>query len=104
MPNKKFNDENVMYSLLKAIVNSKNGTYKDCGFIDEELFHDILDTFVKAGLITKLNSDEYDLSNYKYISNKSIDLGRKGKFLSWLKKNVVPLMHVEIFVVEIIFK
>lgn len=32
LPNKNFNAENVMYSLLKAIGNSKSGTYKDCGF------------------------------------------------------------------------
>lgn len=104
LPNKNFNVENIMYSLLKAIGNSRSGTYKDCGFNDEKLFHDVLDVFVKTGLITKLNSDIYDLSNYEYITNDSIDLNKKSKVLNWLKKNVVPLMQVTISVIEIIFK
>lgn len=104
LPNTNFNVENVMYSLLKAIGNSKSGTYKDCGFNDEKLFHDVLDAFEKTGLITKLKNDEYDLSNYKYIPNDSIDLSKKSKVSNWLKENVVPLLGVVISAIEIFFK
>lgn len=104
LPNTNFNVENVMYSLLKAICNSKSGTYKDCGFNDEKLFHDVLDAFENKGLITKLKKDEYDLGNYKYIHNDSIDLSKKSKVTNWLKENVVPLLGVVFSTIEIFFK
>lgn len=104
LPNKNFNAENVMYSLLKAIGNSKSGTYKDCGFNDEKLFCDVLNAFEKAKLIIKNNELEYDLSNYKYIPNNNVDLSKgKNKVLNWLKENVVPLLQITVSIINIIF-
>lgn len=97
MPLKNFEPANIMYSLSKAINNGKEGNWSDCGFQNETDFINFLNALVKANVIVKKSypfSQSYNLANYLYIGNDYLKFGKKNRFLSWLKDNVLNLITV----------
>lgn len=97
LPRTNFAPTNIMYSLSKAIYNGKEGNWIDCGFECENDFINYLDALVAKKVIvlkTKPYSKTYNLANYIYIGNDSLNFNKKAMFLTWLSNNAVGLIGV----------
>lgn len=93
LPNKNFEIENIIYSLVKAIFNEKNGNYKDCGFTNENDFISILNALSTSKIVElKNNCENNNLGSYTFNLNLNLNIQKKSNIIKWLKNNVITIL------------
>ena len=95
LPRKNITSANLLLSLLKAIKNSRSGTYKDCLCDNEQEFKDFLEVLLNKELIIEKSEKpfkELNLGNYIYIGE--LDLYKRNRALKRLENNLVPLIGI----------